>query len=50
MEANSWVVTEEQGFVEFNEVRYATAFVAREPRPAAAAGVEEDGFLIRFDE
>ncbi|KAG8166508.1 hypothetical protein KVR01_002197 [Diaporthe batatas] len=40
---------EEQGFVEFNEVRYTTPFVAREPRPAVNTE-REDGILIRLDE
>lgn len=39
-------LAEEQGFVEFNEVRYTTPFIAREPKSAP----EEDGILINFDE
>ncbi|KAI7782612.1 hypothetical protein LA080_013100 [Diaporthe eres] len=42
---------EEQGFVEFNEVRYTTRFIAREPKSASSAGSdEEDGILIKLDE
>lgn len=44
-------MTEEQGFVEFNEVRYTTRFIAREPKSTPSAGSEEeDGVLIKFDE
>ncbi|KKY36433.1 hypothetical protein UCDDA912_g03576 [Diaporthe ampelina] len=41
---------EEQGFVEFNEVRYTTPFVAREPRAAAAPldTDQDDGALIKL--
>lgn len=42
------VPAEEQGFVEFNEVRYTTPFVAREPKPRV--NFEDDGILIRLDE
>ncbi|KAG6354000.1 hypothetical protein INS49_004971 [Diaporthe citri] len=42
---------EEQGFVEFNEVRYTTHFIAREPKVASNVGSEEeDGVLIKFEE
>ena len=45
------MLAEEQGFVEFNEVRYTTPFVAREPKPAPRGGSdEEDGLLINFDD
>lgn len=51
VEANSFVLAEEQGFVEFNEVRYTTRFIAREPKPAPrGSSNEEDGILIRFDD
>lgn len=42
-------MAEDQGFVEFNEVRYTTPFVAREPKPAPQADAK-DGILIDFDE
>ncbi|KAK7697190.1 hypothetical protein SLS64_013795 [Diaporthe eres] len=42
---------EEQGFVEFNEVRYTTRFIPREPKSSSSAGSdEEEGILIKFDE
>lgn len=45
-------MTEEQGFVEFNEVRYTTPFIAREPRPAAPPvdTDEKEGVLIKLED
>lgn len=43
------MLVEEQGFVEFNDVRYTTRFIAREPKPAPKPD-EEDGILINFEE
>lgn len=49
--ANCACWTEEQGFVEFNEVRYTTRFIPREPKSSSSAGSdEEEGILIKFDE